>query len=1098
MKMHLKSSIVFICLLAIWIIPFFPIQTGYSQTQPTWAGQIAYVGADGNLWILRADNPQPFQLTDDASEQRSYTSPVFSPKGDMLAYCQDENAGAGPHQIYLMRSGSWQPILIAEDVYCSGWPMGSFGWSPDGNQIAFARTFEYTPQANGNQWSKYHGIWVADVNTGSVGELVAPPGNNPLILPQWSPDGKWMRMYESVYQEGLGVMRTWDQGTGALYNWLDIGSDIFPGFSDWSPDSSRLVFDEVSYIGYPGAGLFTATPGGADLKTIYDNAGNGAVHPRWSPNGDKLAYILRVYGDNEQSILATSAPDGSDVIWVFSSPAALELLDWSPDSQQLLFTSTEYSESGRKTGLFIYDLNNSTTISVASPSGTLADWAPIPAIEKSGTGEGSAQIVDFQTEGSPLAYLAGNYQLMLFDPAGGDQVELSPPLAAVQFWASPSGNQLVYGNQLLNLTFQPDGKLSVKQTQLPGSPAGEKISWSPEENRLAFQDSNGRVFMVDTSGDFIEIPGASDLPAWSADQIYLSYCSGGDRLWAVGGGISLREIASPVDCEVKWSPSQPLLAYTVKGSTSKSDQVFVYDAEKGVSEELGIGVEIVGWSPDGELLALRKREPGGGEKYTYIAVDPRNGKSLDVGILDMKEPGMQDWGETEKDYILGPYQFNKRLNEVDRLAETLFDVGQGGETLLLGQANNGLQDVVCQNPATGESRTLISANLSGISTKEKPGLWSALSPDGAWTSGYAYDPAGYRYLLTRCDRTRQVSLEPSSAIEADSFSPDSAWYLQVLPAGEEQSQLLMYNLANLDRQSLPVLSASPVVWVHTPTFSAAGEYSVSGQVNTADGSPVAGVSILLDGQPAATSDEKGEFTISGLAGGKYNLSVQAEEWKIEPEQVLLSVPEDKDEITFEAQPVEPPGTVEPLPTEAAGGQVVAVTEPPATPASQESPPGSSTPQIAPLEMAFIGLILLVLLVAVLLIFLLIRFLSRRRDRKPGQAPEDSPATVEAAGTAAGTADVSPASKSGPRSEIDDLLRAGVADVKAGNNASGLEKLTRVTQMDPDIAVAWLWSGMAAARLKDRKMAEQCFQRAKKLGHPKADEALRWLNGEKKK
>ncbi len=134
------------------------------------------------------------------------------PNGDMLAFCRDDHAGDGPNQIYIMRSGSWQPIQVADDVYCSGWPLGSFSWSPDGAQIAYARSFEYTPQADGSQWSKYHGIWVADVINGNTGELVPPPGNNPLILPQWSPDGKWLRMYESVYQEGLGVMRTWETG----------------------------------------------------------------------------------------------------------------------------------------------------------------------------------------------------------------------------------------------------------------------------------------------------------------------------------------------------------------------------------------------------------------------------------------------------------------------------------------------------------------------------------------------------------------------------------------------------------------------------------------------------------------------------------------------------------------------------------------------------------------------------------------------------------------------------------------------------------------------------------------------------------------------
>lgn len=1097
MNLHLKSSIAVFILLALWLTPVYPIPAGLGQTQPAWEGQIAYVGADGNLWLLRGENPQPFQITSDASEQRRYGSPVFSPKGDMLAYCLDDHAGAGPAQIDIMRSGSWQPIPIAEDVYCSGWPQGSFSWSPDGTRIAYARTFEYAPQPDGSQWSKYHGIWVADVINGSVGELIAPPGKNPLILPLWSPDGKWVRLYESVYLEGLGVLRTWERDSGALYNWLDIGADIFPGFADWSPDSSQLVFDEVSYIGYPGAGLFTATPGAAALKEIYNNSGNGAVQPRWSPDGQKLAFLLRTYGNDQQSIIATSAPDGSNVLWIFGSPAVLGLLDWSPDSQQLLFTSTENTEAGSQTGMYIYDLNSSTSFQVANPMGGAADWAPIPAIEKSATSEGSSQLAGFQAQGSPLAYLAANYQLILFDPASGDQVELSPPLAAVKFWASPSGTRLVYGNQLLNLIFQTDGKLSVQQTQLPGFPSGEQIAWSPDEDRLAYQDSDSRVWMVDASGDFIEIPGASGLPDWSFDQRYLSYCSGGDRLWVVGGGISLREVATPVDCQAQWSSSQPLLAYTVKGSTPKSDQVYVYDAERGISDTLIQGAEIVSWSPDGQLLALRKREAGPGEKYTYTVVDPREGKSMEVGPIDLTEPGMPGWGITEKDYILGPYQFKKNLNQSEKIAETLFDVGQGGKILLLGQGNNGLLDVVCLDASTNESRTLLSANLSGISSGEKPGLWSALSPDSSWTAAYSYDPAGYRYLLTRCDRSRQVSVEASPSIAEDSFSPDSVWYMQLQPEDDSQSQILLYNLANLDRQSLPVMADSPVVWVQTPSISTEETFTVSGMVTDSDGAPVSGATILVDGQPSATSDADGAFTLSGLAAGNYSLSAQKEEWKLEPEQVLLTVPETEGEIAFEARPLQPMSIeTEALSTEAATAEAAAVTEPTPSTTPSESPDGSQLLQIGMAEMGFIALISVALVVVLLLVVLVIRFVSSRsRSRTSVQPPANPPVPAEAVSDKVTTG---AASKSGPRAEVDALLREGVAEVKAGKSASGLEKLHRVTEMAPDSAVAWLWSGVAAARLKDRKQADQCFQRAKKLGHPKADEALLWLHGQKKK
>jgi len=1075
-----------------------------------WEGQIAYLGADGNLWLVRGDNPQPFQLTSDASDQRRYSSPIFSPQGEMLAFCRDDNAGAGPAQIYLMRSGSWQPILIAEDVFCAAWPQGSFSWSPDGAQIAYARTFEYAPQPDGSQWSKYHGIWVADITTGSQGELVPPPGKNPLIHPSWSPDGHWLRMYETVSLEGTGVLRTWDRESGALYNWLSIGTDIFPGFAGWSPDSSRLVMDEAIYIGYPGAGLFTAAPGGGDFKEIYHNDAHGALHPMWSPDGQNLAFLLREYGGNEQSILAVSSPDGSNLKWIFASPAVLEIVDWSPNSRQVLFTSTESTETGNQTGLYIYDLDASAHFDVAYPAGGQADWAPQPADEKPSTGGGSSQITGFRAEGSLLAYLAGNYQLMLYDPSSGSSAELSPPLAALDFWASPSGTRLVYGSQLLRLQFNEDGSLAVHEIELPSFPTGEQIVWSPDETRLAFQDAEGRVYMVDSAGDFVEVPGASGLPSWSFDGRYLSYCTEGGHLWVVGGGVSLREVASPVDYQGQWSPSLPLLVYTVKGDTSKSDQVYVYDAEKGLSEALEQGAESVGWSPDGLLIALRK--PTTETIATYIAIDPRKSKILEVGQIDSSQPGLQGWGGTADGYILGAYQFDANLRKSERIAEILYDTDRAGQILLAGQQSGGLREIICLDIDQAKPTALLSVNLTGIPNAEKPGLWSWLSPDSIWTATFAYDPSGYRYLLTRCDRSRQVSIEywpprwsPGGDVldefEDDGFSPDSDWYLQVVPGGDGQGQILLYDLITLDRQSLPVLTDGPVVWVQAPEVTPGDVFVVSGSVVAADGTPVSDAEVLLDGQVVATTDKQGEFSLPGLEQGKFSLSIQKEGWTFTPAQVDVTTTEETAPLTFQAwEAAEATEEAAALPTETsasgddAGAQALTTPEAAGGGTTGEGGtvieiPGVGTIPLQAVWLALGGL-------GVLLLALLISRIRAARRRAPLPPPAEelaaeakSPPMTAAAASSAAEA----GSKSGPRAPTDRLLREGVVLVKSGNNAAGLDMLQQVVQNVPDNAVAWLWSGMAATRLKKWDQAADCFRKAQKLGHPKANEALKWLS-----
>jgi TolA-binding protein len=81
----------------------------------------------------------------------------------------------------------------------------------------------------------------------------------------------------------------------------------------------------------------------------------------------------------------------------------------------------------------------------------------------------------------------------------------------------------------------------------------------------------------------------------------------------------------------------------------------------------------------------------------------------------------------------------------------------------------------------------------------------------------------------------------------------------------------------------------------------------------------------------------------------------------------------------------------------------------------------------------------------------------------------------------------------PGEDVQGLLQQGISQVKGPEIVQGMEKLRRVVQLDPDNANAWLWLGWAAAQQKDLRAADSCFRRAQKLGHPKAEDGLKWLS-----
>ncbi len=64
--------------------------------------------------------------------------------------------------------------------------------------------------------------------------------------------------------------------------------------------------------------------------------------------------------------------------------------------------------------------------------------------------------------------------------------------------------------------------------------------------------------------------------------------------------------------------------------------------------------------------------------------------------------------------------------------------------------------------------------------------------------------------------------------------------------------------------------------------------------------------------------------------------------------------------------------------------------------------------------------------------------------------------------------------------------------RAGNYEEGYHIFRQVVQQQPDQASAWLWLGYLSSMQEDWRAAERCFYRAKKLDHPKADQALNWL------
>lgn len=301
-------------------------------------------------------------------------------------------------------------------------------------------------------------------------------------------------------------------------------------------------------------GLYLVRPDGSDLRKL--TAETGAISfPRWSPAGDRIAYI--VGGDDRERPGALRMYDFRTGRPTTLSDGALPsplgpATTWSADGRRLAFVE---ATAGGQVG--VYDVERGGLIDIPEVSGTAVDWSPSGnelAVVLSG---GSAQETDLYLveadgrnprqllqrpglEGNPrwspngrrLAFWGAPFEqpelreLFVLERESGRLVELGPGLAAA--W-SPDGRRLAYSGPA---TATDAGNLDIFLVAAEGGepqPLSRAItldrwpSWSPAGDRLAYLALADRetaficvVRLEPEDRDCLDLPDlVPAAPAWS-------------------------------------------------------------------------------------------------------------------------------------------------------------------------------------------------------------------------------------------------------------------------------------------------------------------------------------------------------------------------------------------------------------------------------------------------------------------------------------------------------------------------------------------------------------------------------------------------------
>ena len=190
-------------------------------------------------------------------------------------------------------------------------------WTPDGRYYIF-QSFQ------DGKW----GIWALREPSGFTSKPRGPfrLTNGPIdyVAPTISPDGK--KLYAVGIQGRVELLRFDRDGrrfvpflNGASNDWLDFSKD-----GNW-----------IAYVSVPDGQLWRSRADGSDRQQLTFPT-MVVAEPRWSPDGDQIAFIARMRGKNWKLHLIPAAGGTPSELLSFESVNELDPT-WSPDGKKLVF-----------------------------------------------------------------------------------------------------------------------------------------------------------------------------------------------------------------------------------------------------------------------------------------------------------------------------------------------------------------------------------------------------------------------------------------------------------------------------------------------------------------------------------------------------------------------------------------------------------------------------------------------------------------------------------------------------------------------------------------------------------------------------------------
>lgn len=272
----------------------------------------------------------------------AYSEPIWSPDGSTLGFnhvpLDSITVEPWGHEYHFRDSlgGFWMVDTAGANLRRVADFLFEPDWSADGMWIAFERGGD---------------IWKIGVSGSGIDSLSARQLTflGQFFSPAWNGAGTMLAFYKpsgptaGVYRIGSG---------GGAPEW--IGS---PGwrYPDYSPNDSRLAFVGTVSGTY---GIGVADSNGM-LAEILRSGLIGPQSPRWSPDGSRLAFLIRTATSGPRLWMMDSL--GSNARQLVGDPVG-EGFAWSPDGSQIAYVRQNFADYSLTNGtVWIVDVATGST-----------------------------------------------------------------------------------------------------------------------------------------------------------------------------------------------------------------------------------------------------------------------------------------------------------------------------------------------------------------------------------------------------------------------------------------------------------------------------------------------------------------------------------------------------------------------------------------------------------------------------------------------------------------------------------------------------------------------------------------------------------------